>query len=633
MVVSKHVRGMYKPFLIEAIRLEGEVQDVLDKWEEYNTSAVIRHASSSGISNQQQLLRELLEAVIYFLAQYNIVMNVGIERISTVKAKQCLEESLPLLRMVQDTEAIESFNRDMKNLPAKYANWATIATGMYGLSFNDRLRGVEVSTERTIKNIITLSTKYGYGSKEVITVLKDYVNPNTRAEKPFDIARKALGASKQFRPKNVLAGSVQTNLYEITRNEASELWRSMTETAYKNADWVKGYTWELSGSHVHSGCVCEDYAEHGVYPKSEERPISHGNCYLDDTMVMTDKGWRYFQDLKGDELFYSLNPETREAEYVKAKKRIQYVSDKIIFIKGKSVDFAVTPDHQMLVENWNGRLVKRDASKLQKEAKFYAGVKYDNEDKPIHYGGYTWTQKQFAVFMGWYLSEGSAGHYRKDNRITISQYDKLDELYKDFEDMPFAWTKIKYGIQKCDKALCNELLKLGKSYEKYLPEQIFQLSKENTKIFLECFIKGDGCVSKSKMIGGYQAKPKISLSTSSPKLIADLCIIAQRCGYRPTIREMQNDFDGYKCRKVYAMNLNYMVKAQYKICETRLEKGKFNVGCVELEKNHTLLVMRNGKIWWCGNCLCDWIPEMMDREEMIKLIEEQVTLYNSKKEA
>lgn len=288
-VTRKQIRGMYKPFLVEAIRLESEVQDVLDKWEEYNTSAVIRHASSSGISNQQQLLRELLEAVIYFLAQYNIVMNVGIERISTVKAKQCLEESLPLLRMVQDTEAIESFNRDMKNLPAKYANWATIATGMYGLSFNDRLRGVEVSTERTIKNIITLSTRYGYGSQEVVKILKDYVNPNTKAEKPFDIARKALGASKQFRPKNVLAGSVQTNLYEITRNETSELWRSMTETAYKNADWVKGYTWELSGSHVHSGCVCEDYAEHGVYSKEEERPESHGNCLCDWIPEMMDR--------------------------------------------------------------------------------------------------------------------------------------------------------------------------------------------------------------------------------------------------------------------------------------------------------------------------------------------------------
>lgn len=280
-VTRKQIRGMYKPFIIEAIRLEADVQAVLDEWEAENQKIVMKNATSSGVKNQQTLIRELLVAVAYFLSQFGIVMDTGMARISDVKAKQCLEESLPLLRMVQDDTAIRLFKNSLDAFKAEYkTNWKKIAIGVYALTFLDRQKGVAISTEKTIKNIVNLGVKKGYGAKELIEILKDYINPNTKAEKPFDIARKALGASKDFRPKDVLAGSVQTNLYEITRNEAAELWRNMTETVYRDADWVKGYRWELSHSHP-AYDICDEFAEHGVYKKDEERPYSHGHCLCD----------------------------------------------------------------------------------------------------------------------------------------------------------------------------------------------------------------------------------------------------------------------------------------------------------------------------------------------------------------
>lgn len=280
-VTRKQIRGMYKPFLVEAIRLESEVQAVLDEWEKENEKIVLRNSTSSGIKNQQTLMRELLVAITYFLSQYGIVMDTGIGRITDAKVKQCLEESLPLLRAVQDVDDIQLFRNSLSEFQAQYKNdWKLMAIGSYALTFIDRQNGVAISTEKTVNNIVTLGIKQGFGAKELIETLKDYINPNTKAEKPFDIARKALGASKDFRPKDVLAGSVQTNLYEITRNEAAELWRNMTEDAYRDAEWVKGYRWELSGSHPATD-ICDDLAEHGVYEKNEERPYSHGHCLCD----------------------------------------------------------------------------------------------------------------------------------------------------------------------------------------------------------------------------------------------------------------------------------------------------------------------------------------------------------------
>ena len=280
-VTRKQIRGMYKPFLVEAIRLESEVQAVLDEWEKENEKIVLRNSTSSGIKNQQVLMRELLVAITYFLSQYGIVMDTGMGRITDTKVKQCLEESLPLLRAVQDVEDLQLFKNSLGEFQAQYKNdWKLMAIGAYALTFIDRQKGVAISTEKTVKNIVTLGTQQGFGAKEMIETLKDYINPNTKAEKPFDIARKALGASKDFRPKDVLAGSVQTNLYEITRNEAAELWRNMTEDAYRDAEWVKGYRWELSGSHP-APDICDDLADHGVYEKDEERPYSHGHCLCD----------------------------------------------------------------------------------------------------------------------------------------------------------------------------------------------------------------------------------------------------------------------------------------------------------------------------------------------------------------
>jgi hypothetical protein len=277
---------MYKPFLVEAIRLEFLTQHLLDEWDKANQDVVLRHTSSSGIKHQQKLIQTLIDLTILFSIKYRDMMDKGVSRIVLVKSRQCLNESMPLLKEINDTVAIEGFVRELHRLAEDHAEWRKFRSGKYNLSFDDRLKGIVLSTTRTLKNIITLSAKRGFGSKELTKVLHDYINPHKTPEKPFDIAREALGASKAFRPKNVLAGSVQSNLYALTRDEASEFWRNLTDRIYKNTDWVKGFRWELSSSHIKCGCVCEAHAKHGMFKRDEERPKSHPNCLCDWVPVL-----------------------------------------------------------------------------------------------------------------------------------------------------------------------------------------------------------------------------------------------------------------------------------------------------------------------------------------------------------
>lgn len=246
-VTRREISGMYKPYLVQAIALEQAVQDLLDRWEQVNNGIILTHSSSSGIKNIQEMTNELLEAVTLFLIQYGELMDSGIGKIADVKAQQVLNESLPLLRAVGDSEGAAYFRRDMETFSNHMiGTWALIGIGLYAVTFRQRQAAIELSTKKTVNNIITLATKEKLGGQDIQKILKDYINPNTTPGKPWDIARKALGASKKYVPKDVLSGSVQTNLYETTRNQASDIWRDMTEQAYEGAEWVNGYDWVLS---------------------------------------------------------------------------------------------------------------------------------------------------------------------------------------------------------------------------------------------------------------------------------------------------------------------------------------------------------------------------------------------------
>lgn len=79
------------------------------------------------------------------------------------------------------------------------------------------------------------------------------------------------------------------------------------------------------------------------------------NCYDEETQVLTNKGFKYFKDLGGNELIASLNPKTECLEY---QKPIDFVAKpyegNMIKVKGRQLDLLVTPNHNMWVRKYNG---------------------------------------------------------------------------------------------------------------------------------------------------------------------------------------------------------------------------------------------------------------------------------------
>ncbi len=78
-------------------------------------------------------------------------------------------------------------------------------------------------------------------------------------------------------------------------------------------------------------------------------------CYDKETEVLTLEGWKRFEELRGDELVATLNWRG-ELEYQRIQKMQKFrYKGKLIHIKGRNVDLAVTPAHLLLVRKQGHR--------------------------------------------------------------------------------------------------------------------------------------------------------------------------------------------------------------------------------------------------------------------------------------
>ena len=124
--------------------------------------------------------------------------------------------------------------------------------------------------------------KDGLSAEKIALNIRQYVNPlpGVAKARPYDIYRKTFGKAKDFTPKGVPAGTIQSNALRIARTETAEFYRDAASQFYADKDYVTGYRWVLSNRHPHYD-ICDELAAHGVYSKTEDRPFSHPYCLCD----------------------------------------------------------------------------------------------------------------------------------------------------------------------------------------------------------------------------------------------------------------------------------------------------------------------------------------------------------------
>ena len=335
-------------------------------------------------------------------------------------------------------------------------------------------------------------------------------------------------------------------------------------------------------------------------------------CYDKETEVLTTDGWKFFNDLKGNEKFFTIN-KNNEIEIHKSKKYIKKKHNGLMYqIKNSRANLLITPEHQIYFRARNTKNYKLMPMKDIKNTSFHLlkSGEWKGKDKKyfeipnldIKFRG-TFPKikvkmKDWLEFLGYFLADGSLSKSkckRGGNQyyIHIAQKDKIGRkiIEKCIKKLPFKYYLYKdsdFIINNVN--LYNYLKQFGKCNEKYIPKEIKELNKEKLKILYNALMFCDG----TKDIAYY---------TTSKKLAEDFQEICLKLGLSTN----------YYIDKRKGRITKLGIKSNYDVCvigiskrnETLVKKPqkiKYNgyVYCVVVP-NHTLFVKRKGKSCWCGN--------------------------------
>lgn len=406
-----------------------------------------------------------------------------------------------------------------------------------------------------------------------------------------------------------------------------------------NRDWGRIVETEMQGIYQ-IGVAQQIMENHGADALVYKEVYPQACLPTDRTEFLTKDGFKFLKDINEDvDLMATYNIETNTLEYSSIKRKIQYIyKGDMNRYKHKNIEFMVTPNHKMLVGKKrrvnNKYFIKNELIESQlipknKNAFFrYTVENWNGYDvDTIEIAGKVFDTKDFSQFMGWYLSEGSC--YRKrittwkgkkhviNPHINISQ---RKELYiKEIEECLERCFK-----KKVDTQGDNHIIHLDQSYndfiewlktlgdrawKKKVPDEIKMLSKKHLNLFLLSYLHGDGYYNSSLTQLGSEYT---SIITSSPKMRDDLMEIILKCGFRTSYRIIDNigkiryskdsvRFETKRLMYVISICKTKNLSAPYKYFEV-VQNWEGEVGCVEVEKNNTLLVRINGKCIWVGNC-------------------------------
>jgi hypothetical protein len=364
---------------------------------------------------------------------------------------------------------------------------------------------------------------------------------------------------------------------------------------------------------------------------------NHPNCYSDDTEVLTDYGWKLFKDVLPLDKIMSINPETQEVDYLNHKGLISYqYNGEMIHFDGFAYDTLVTPDHNCLyvLNQGRGKYLQGKAKDLiGKNVSMPRGVGIwngDSRELESQAKSIGISAKSYVKLWAWVLSEGTVGIYGAKKRISISQ--KYPEnIAKDTGNLDF----FRYGkehIYIYDRNVFNLFSEMAgvKSKQKYIPSFILNSEKKYIELFLESYIKGDGNIDFRNSTFGdstFGDSNRETISTTSSKMMSNLTDIIIKSGKYCSIRTIHHKHESreFPNGKMYPVDsLLYMIhinKSKFRHYHKKeiisKETGKAlreirevpysgMVYDVELEKWHFLLVKRNGKLAWSGNCRGYW---------------------------
>lgn len=351
------------------------------------------------------------------------------------------------------------------------------------------------------------------------------------------------------------------------------------------------------------------------------------HCLTMDHEVLTENGWKFFNDIKEGEKVACL--ENNKLVYQVPNKLLYFpkYKGKMYKVETQLVNLNVTANHRMWVSSLGSKKYRFELAEniVGKCVKYKKDAEWDAPDyqfvlpKVVCENGKVYEEKvvdmdQWLMFFGIWMAEGFASvntetkQYRID--ICIIKQRVKDTLLPALDIMGYEYsiTEIEELVFN-NKQLCLYLKQFSHGApHKYLPEWVWNLSKRQAKLLLDALIIGDGSYNGNS----------IRYYTSSIKLANDVTRLALHAGCSGTVNLKEKAGSSTVIRgKTVTKNYDYWcvginqskntppVNKKYANKETTQNIEEFYdyegpVFCLEVP-SEVFYVRRNGNPIWTGN--------------------------------
>ena len=334
-------------------------------------------------------------------------------------------------------------------------------------------------------------------------------------------------------------------------------------------------------------------------------------CVPPNTMIYTTNGMKMIKDITMNDKVAVLDIENDNIKYEYPEKVHCYdYTGKMYKVHSQLVDLTVTPNHRMWIKRrfGNGSNYKKEFEFMNADDCFGRRLKYKKtveNFKPENWIGETFTIPEYIddnnkirekiivkindwiSFFGIWLAEG----WTDKNRVSIASHKQrvrnvlkpiIQEWKYNISEGNFNWS---FG----DVQLANymEQFSVG-PINKFFPEWIWRLNKEQSRLFIDSMMLGNGYINKSNANLYY---------TSSKKMAEDLCRLCIHAGWSSHMRL----HDG-------RVTDNYTITIIKTKLEPEVNHGhseewidyEGTVHCLTVSSG-VFLVSENGKPVWTGN--------------------------------
>ena len=326
-----------------------------------------------------------------------------------------------------------------------------------------------------------------------------------------------------------------------------------------------------------------------------------GLCYDDQTEVLTEAGWKLFKDVSEKERVATMNPETFSLEYEIPKLKVDMpYKGKLLNWENSSIVATMTPDHIVPCWTESGKFTRKYAKNMHGKSShdvLRVTAVWNNGAEASPLRGVS--PFVFSGLMGAWLSHGCS----EQSKICIYKENNKEFIREILEKTPYRWVEFKEGFRAGSYLLSGYLDQFGKAFDKFVPVEIKNGTKEMITEFIRVYTKCDGHI-RIRPNGAEEH----TIFSVSKRMIDDLSELALKIGWASAIRKVKPQKSLLKSEnRIISSSGGYSITFKKGHDYSHIRGAKHTeidydgrVYCLSV--SHGLLYVRkNGRPHWNGN--------------------------------